>query len=867
MTTWTGYPSTGSAVTHWYYDTKRGWLTNKVYADFNGPTYAYTKAGRPLTRTWSRGSPKITVTYGYTAAGDLAAISYNDGVTSGVTNTYDRRGRLATVLENSITTTLTLNDASETLVETNSGGVLSGLSITNAYDSILRRTGLGAVGYSASQTAFTYNNSDRLATVGDGTYFARYGYLANSPLVGQITNTQYSTQRMLTTEQYDFLNRLNSISSAPSGSGQNPVVFAYTYNTANQRTRAALNDLSAWSYQYDALGQVTSGKRAWGDGTMVPGEQFQYSFDTIGNRVSTQAGGDQNGGSLRSATYTANNLNEYSSRTVPGAADIIGAADVNGTVTVNGHSTYRHGQYYQTALTLTNSSGAVWQSVTNSVVDGATNNAVTGNVFLPPSTETFTFDLDGNLTSDGRWTNTWDAENRLVSMQALSGLPSGAKKQLNFVYDWRGRRVQKIVSTWSGSAYVAQSTNRFLYDGWNLLAELNGANNSLIRSYIWGTDLSGSMQGAAGVGGLIAVKPSGSDVLFAAYDGNGNVSALVDATTAANVAQYAYGPFGELLQISPTGTNNLSPMRFNTAYTDDESDLVAFGRRPYNPLTGRWLTREPLGEKEAPNLCALECNDPIDHFDVLGLYQAGGHFYTVYAVAIAKGYSSDDAYQLAYYSQLPDQVGQYSAYDSMGSWAYERAFQNQWLQDVQEVLHSLHGGDVDKRRACLRKMMADPSLNLIDRGLLSHTFGDAYAHTYVDPTTGQLKAYDYPYGHANTPFGGNAPDLPSLRPDVYQDYVNNLFQSIPAGPLAQNPDLVNNIIQENQTLSKRSNPFVAQNILISFIINKAGYSHAYRPERGGFQSNPPSGGDDLGTLNQSRIQQLIDRIKRKCCSK
>jgi len=48
-------------------------------------------------------------------------------------------------------------------------------------------------------------------------------------------------------------------------------------------------------YQNDWLGQVTNGARYWNDGTPVAGQQYQYQFDTIGNRLSTRAGGDING--------------------------------------------------------------------------------------------------------------------------------------------------------------------------------------------------------------------------------------------------------------------------------------------------------------------------------------------------------------------------------------------------------------------------------------------------------------------------------------------------------------------------------------------------------------------------------------------
>jgi len=55
------------------------------------------------------------------------------------------------------------------------------------------------------------------------------------------------------------------------------------------------SDGSHWVYQNDWLGQVTNGARYWNDGTPVAGQQHQYQFDTIGNRLSTRAGGDING--------------------------------------------------------------------------------------------------------------------------------------------------------------------------------------------------------------------------------------------------------------------------------------------------------------------------------------------------------------------------------------------------------------------------------------------------------------------------------------------------------------------------------------------------------------------------------------------
>ncbi len=127
----------------------------------------------------------------------------------------------------------------------------------------------------------------RLSTVTDGSWNSAYTYLANSPLVSQITHKQSTTTRMTETRQYDLLNRLTSIGSTPAGAEQLPVSFAYQYNDANQRIRATLQDGSYWVYEYDTLGQVVSGKRYWMDGSPVPGQQFDYGFDDIGNRTST----------------------------------------------------------------------------------------------------------------------------------------------------------------------------------------------------------------------------------------------------------------------------------------------------------------------------------------------------------------------------------------------------------------------------------------------------------------------------------------------------------------------------------------------------------------------------------------------------
>ena len=476
----------------------------------------------------------------------------------------------------------------------------------HSYDQYLRRTSLTALnaGTAFVSDSFSYDSASRLQTVtdnGSGSS-ATYSYLANSPLVGQIAFANGGQTRMTTTKQYDYLNRLTSISSVPSAAAV--VSFAYQYNSANQRTAVTNADGSRWSYGYDALGQVTNGVKRWGDNSLVAGDQFQYAFDTIGNRTSTAAGGDQNGNNLRSATYSANNLNQYTNRTVPDYAEITGSAASNASVTIWTGPTaylapYRKTNYFWGELTAANASTAAWLQVTNvGVVTNGTNQATaslsSGGLFVPQTPEQFRYDGDGNLTNDGRWSYVWDAENRLVKMAANTSV--GPQLSLTFAYDWQGRRIQKQV--WSNASCSGIPTNNatFLYEGWNLIARLNATNSGVVQSYLWGLDLSGSAQGAGGVGGLLEVSDTVNGSHFAAFDGNGNVAAMAVAGSSSISAAYEYGPFGEVVRAAGPMAKS-DPFRFSTKYQDDETDLLYYGFRYYHSGAGRWIIRDPIAEK------------------------------------------------------------------------------------------------------------------------------------------------------------------------------------------------------------------------------------------------------------------------------
>jgi YD repeat-containing protein len=309
--------------------------------------------------------------------------------------------------------------------------------VEQAYDTQWRPTVLSAKNGAATLTSSTagYDTGNRLSTVTDGSFSATYGYLANSPLVEKIDFRQSSTVRMTTTRKFDNLNRLGWISSWSSAGAASS--SSYLYNSANQRTRLTNEEGAYWEYAYDSLGQVQSGKKRWANEALVPGMQFEYGHDDtrpvkyfaaklphtfvkqrtmaaaidwnrlfhgVNNRTSAKTGGDANGASLRTATYTRNdlNLNQYTNRTNPGYAQITGITHAEATVTANSGSTYRHNEYFRREITVSNSSAPQYPSITVSSILGGSNTSRTGNVFVPQASESYGPDLDGNLTGDGR---------------------------------------------------------------------------------------------------------------------------------------------------------------------------------------------------------------------------------------------------------------------------------------------------------------------------------------------------------------------------------------------------------------------------------------------------------------------------------
>lgn len=181
------------------------------------------------------------------------------------------------------------------------------------------------------------------------------------------------------------------------------------------------------------------------------------------------------------------------------------------------------------------------------------------------------------------------------------------------------------------------SDTRFMYDGWNLIAELEMNQQSQIphlkASYAWGLDLSGTAQGAGGVGGLVFTalysttqtiannsQPSPTATLAPGCDGNGNILAWLDCASGQVVARQENDPFGNVIlqEQAPSVAGRLG-FGFSTKYTDAETGWCYYGFRYYSSELGRWLNRDPIGARGGINLYRMVGNDAVNRWDYLGL--------------------------------------------------------------------------------------------------------------------------------------------------------------------------------------------------------------------------------------------------------
>lgn len=625
-----GPADAGAEITQWVYDPSSGLLTNKIYPDGRHVDYTYFPDGRLWTRTWARG---VVTTYAYYGAednlktGEPKTVTYSDG-TPGLTYSYSRLGQPATVTQTKAdpdgwtrTTAFTPNDFLQIGTEAITGDLYN-KTITRGYQGagageVPGRAGGFSIGTDYS-VAYGYDTLGRLnAVTGPGLPAGGVAYtrLANSELIEYARyNADASTTLASWHRTYEPARDLLS-SVENSAGGMTISKYAYSNDLLGRRTGVvhtgtAFPATYNTQWGYNNRSELTSADRYTGTtlGTHTASPfAFGYNYDNIGNRMTYQQDGTAPG------TYTTNDLNQYQ-KILPSGQSLSYDGDgnlsrVGSLADLNGDGQVDLADY----------------SLFASHVGGPTQPGQGGNWQQADFNGDGHVDLKDFLLFQKAFGGptvmiySWDGENRLTSVEPQ--VPTEGLQKVVFAYDYLGRRVQKKMYTYSSGAWVLGSDQRFVYDGWNVVLVLD-ADGTTARKHTWGLDLSGGLQGAGGIGGLLAVEETAgtnAGSYWFLYDGNGNVGQVIRASDQSTAARYEYDPYGNSI-VSDGAYANANPFRFSSKQFDAETTFYYYVYRYYSPYLGRWISRDPVAESGGANLYTFAGGNPIVLVDPMGLW-------------------------------------------------------------------------------------------------------------------------------------------------------------------------------------------------------------------------------------------------------
>ncbi|MFL5931617.1 MAG: Ig-like domain-containing protein [Gaiellaceae bacterium] len=604
-------------------------------------TYAFNSFNEPTTTTGPDGG--VVESYTYDAKGILTSVNLRDGTAATLTN--DSRGLPTTMTDAFGTASFAYDADQQVTTATDQAGGITRM----AYDAAGRLVSSENPAGEVTQVSWNALDKPVLVTAANGstqawTYDA-FGRLTSSiDAGGRMTTYEYDSDDRLvrsvdrngrtTTYAYDKDGNLASRHHADGSvenSGWDPVkrmvslsdadtIVDFAYNDADdvisQRSRGnngvGLPDVTL-SYSTDPNGRRTS--------AAGPGGTVNYTYDSRGRLSSVR---DEIGGLFSPAYDNTDRLMGLSRPNgITDALSYRGARLTQRDASLGGTMVGR-ADYTLDALgrrtSLTDLDGV--HTFTHDLADRLT------AALRPPASglpdESFAYDKVGNrsswvgsppgsvsydagmrLLSDGTYDYTYDGEGRMTLRRnrgtgdvtrytwndagQLTAVTAPDASVSNYRYDAFGRRVE---------VNDDGAIRRFVYSGWNLRNEFDGA-NALRATYVAGLFPDGVYE---------IVR--GSARYYPLFDGVGSVTALTDATGAA-VGRVRYSAFG-VPQSSGVTENAVS---FTGHQFDVATGLVYARARYYDPTIGRFLNQDP---EWAVNPYVYALDAPLEFTDPTG---------------------------------------------------------------------------------------------------------------------------------------------------------------------------------------------------------------------------------------------------------
>ncbi len=596
-------------VTQWHFD-QYGRATNKVDA-LNRKVfrYQYDANGR-LTARWS--AAKGTASFGYNAVGNLLSIAYP--VSPQISMSYDALNRLTNRVDALGTMRYSYYPSGLLASE---DGPWDNDTVSYSYTNLLLAT-LTLLQPNGPAWTNRYSHDLALRLTNITAPAGRFGYVyytgtnGTAPASGLIQNVSLPNGAGISYSYDNLARKLGTYLNNSQSQSLNS--HTYVYNKGSQRERQTRSDQGvsgSVDYLYDALGQLTNAAARMGNGDLQLNQQMGYGYDPAGNlQVRRNQDLTQN--------FNVNEVNQLGSLTRSDTLTISGTYQGQVTqVTVNGTNATLSADHTFAAPGLVATNGVnTFTAIANDGLGHTATNTITVNI---PATVNFQYDNNGNLTSDGLRSFYYDDENRLTNVTVAGCYRS------EFAYDGQGRRRRTRDYSLVGGNAVLTNEVRYVYDS-NLVIQERDGNNQPLVTYTHGLDLSVTLEGAGGIGGLLARSQDYSAGVWSTHhyyhaDGNGNITYLLDSNQN-RAASYQYDPYGYLL--APEGpmavTNHY---RFASKEYHVNSGLYYFEGRYYDPNLQRFINQDPIGEIGDVNLYRYVHNDPIVLVDPYGLLDPG----------------------------------------------------------------------------------------------------------------------------------------------------------------------------------------------------------------------------------------------------